>query len=52
MSCQASIGSERISSVMDYILASSALDHLFQLWSGQTKTITLVFAASPVRTQH
>jgi len=52
MSCQASIGSERISSVMNYILASSAVEHLFQSRSGQTKTVTLVFAASPVRTQH
>jgi hypothetical protein len=51
MSCQASIRSERIS-VMNYILASSAVEHLFQSRSGQTKTVTLVFAASPVRTQH
>ena len=42
----------RIGGVMVSVFASSALDCGFRLQSGQTKTIKLVFVASPLSTQH
>ena len=38
--------------VMVSVLASSAVDRGFEPRSGQTKTLTFVFVASPLRTQH
>ena len=34
------------------VLASSVIDRRFEPRSGQTKTINLVFVASPLSTQH
>jgi hypothetical protein len=34
------------------VLASSAVDREFESRSGQIKTIKLVYAASPLNTQH
>ena len=42
----------RIGGVMVSMLASGAVDCGCEPWSGQTKTIKLVFVASPLSTQH
>ena len=42
----------RIGGVIVSVLASSAVDRGFEPRSGQTKTIQLVFVASPLSTQH
>ena len=34
------------------VLTPSVVDHGFEARSGQTKTIKLVFVASPLNTQH
>ena len=42
----------RIGDVKDSVLASSAVNRGFAPRSGQTKATKLIFAASPVSTQH
>ena len=47
-----SVKENRIGVVMPSVLASSAVDRGFELRSGKTKTIKLVFVASPLIMQH
>ena len=41
-----------IDGVMVSVLASGAVDHGFELRSGQTKDCEMVFIATPLNTQH
>ena len=42
----------RIADVMVSVLVFSGVDREFELWSGQTKTMKLIFVDSLLRTQH
>jgi hypothetical protein len=43
---------DHIGGIMVSVLALSAVDCGFELWSGQTKDYKLVFVVSPLSTQH